>query len=39
VVPLIVFILVKMKKKRNTIYINDNDVDESMGINNDVLIP
>ena len=39
VVPLIVLLLAKIKKKRNTIYVND--IDENMGINNesDALIP
>ena len=39
IIPLIVFICVKINKKKGVITIDNNDINESIGINNDSLIP
>ena len=39
IVPLVVFICYKMKKGRNAYTINNKDVNESLGVNNDSLYP
>ena len=38
-VPLIVFICIKLKRRRSRFTINNNDINENLGINDDSLLP